>query len=52
MRQEILLNEGWQFYKGDIYVEKPAYKGPVYSQSKTERKKAGPAAYAYSDAVD
>lgn len=52
MRHEILLNDGWRFHRGDIAVEAPAYKGPVYSQSKTERKKSGPAAYAYSDAPD
>ena len=38
MRHEILLNDGWRFHRGDIVVEAPAYKGPVYSQSKTERK--------------
>lgn len=52
MRTEILLNDKWLFHKGDIDIEVPAYKGPVYSQSKTERKKSGPAAYAYSDAPD
>lgn len=52
MRHEILLNDGWRFHRGDITVDTPAYKGPVYSQSKTERKKSGPAAYAYSDAPD
>jgi hypothetical protein len=52
IRHEILLNDGWRFHRGDIAVEAPAYKGPVYSQSKTERKKSGPAAYAYSDAPD
>jgi len=49
MRTEILLNEGWRFYKGDIPVNRPADKGPVYSQSKVERKKIGPAAYHYHD---
>lgn len=49
MRQEILLNDGWRFHKGDIVVDRPADKGPVYSQSKTERKKIGPAAYHYHD---
>ena len=52
MRTEILLNDGWLFHKGDINIEKPFYKGPVYSQSKTERKKCGPAAYSYSDMTD
>jgi len=49
MRTELLLNDGWLFYGGDIKTELPADKGPVYSQSKTERKKIGPAAYHYHD---
>ena len=52
MRSEILLNDGWRFHKGDIFVDRPAAKGPVYSQSKTERKKIGPAAYLYRDNPD
>ena len=52
MRQEILLNENWRFHKGDIFVDRPADKGPVYSQSKVERKKIGPAAYHYHDKPD
>ena len=52
MRTEILLNDNWSFHKGDIEISTPVYKGPVYSQSKTERKKAGPAAFAYSDNPD
>ncbi len=52
MRTEILLNNDWNFHKGDIKVETPYWKGPVYSQSKTERKKSGPAAYSYQDAPD
>lgn len=52
MRQEILLNDSWRFHKGDIPVPRPADKGPVYSQSKVERKKIGPAAYHYHDKPD
>lgn len=52
MRQEILLNKDWCFHKGNIEVAPPARKGPVYSQSKTERKKAGPAAKNYPDGAD
>jgi len=52
MRSEILLNKNWNFHKGDIEILPPAYKGAVYSQSKTERKKSGPAAFAYSDNPD
>ena len=52
MRREILLNENWRFHKGDIQVCRPADKGPVYIQSKVERKKIGPAAYHYHDKPD
>lgn len=44
MRQEILLNDGWLFHKGDIAEPVSPDKGFVYMQSKTERKKSGPAA--------
>lgn len=50
MRQEILLNDGWLFHKGDIAEPVSPDKGFVYMQSKTERKKSGPAAYAFPDA--
>lgn len=52
MRKEILLNEGWLFHKGDIKIDRPASKGPIYMQSKTERKRIGPAAYGYFDRPD
>lgn len=52
MRQERLLNEGWLFHRGDIPVNRPVTKGPVYMQSKTERKLIGPAAYLYCDDPD
>lgn len=52
MRQEILLEEGWRFHRGDILIPTPGWKGPVYTQSKTERKQAGPAAYKYPDQPD
>ena len=52
MRTEILLNDDWNFHKGDINVEKPYWKGPVYSQSKTQRKQMGPAALGYLDIPD
>ena len=52
MRKEINLNKNWFFHKGDIKVDRPADKGPVYAQSKTERKKIGPAAYHYHDRPD
>ena len=52
MRKEIILNEGWLFHKGDIKVDKPVDKGPIYTQSKTQRMLAGPAAYQYFDKPD
>ncbi len=52
MRKEVLLNSGWVFHKGDILEPMSADKGFVYTQSKTERKKSGPAAYAYPDTPD
>lgn len=51
MRKEIKLNEAWVFHRGDIEVPKPADKGAVYSQSKTERKLMGPACYNYYDGL-
>ncbi len=52
MRTELLLNDNWYFYRGDIEWETPFWKGPVYAQSKTERKQFGPAAYYYEDRPD
>lgn len=52
MRIEMLLNDRWLFHKGDIKVERPIIKGPIYAQSKTERKLMGPAAYQYLDNPD
>lgn len=52
MRKEILLNSGWIFHRGDIPVPRPTSKGPVYSQSKTERRLMGPACYDYMDDPD
>lgn len=46
------LNNNWKFHKGDIKIPRPAEKGPVYSQSKNERKLIGPAAYYYFDKPD
>ena len=46
------LNNDWNFHKGDIIIPRPVEKGPVYSQSKNERKLIGPAAYYYFDKPD
>ena len=52
MRKHILLNDGWLFHRGDIRVPIATFKGPIYSQSKTERKMTGPASYTYKDGPD
>ncbi len=52
MREKIRLNDGWLFHKGDINTPRPTDKGPVYMQSKTERKLCGPAARHYFDSPD
>ena len=52
MRKYMLLNEGWYFHWGDIDIPMPTFKGPVYSQSKTERRLSGPASYTYQDKSD
>ncbi len=43
------LYDNWLFHKGDIENYRPVEKGLTYMQSKSERKKVGPAAYHYTD---
>ena len=52
MREKILFDDDWLFHKGDVPVQTPKVKGPVYTSAKTERKKQGPACIYYNDAVD
>lgn len=52
MREKILLDNGWKFHFGDINIDYPRTKGPVYTQSKTETMKWGPAACDYDDNSD
>lgn len=52
MREKILFDDNWLFHKGDVKIETPKVKGPVYTSAKTERKKQGPACIYYNDAVD
>ena len=52
MREKIKLNEHWQFHLGDLPIPDFKSKGPTYTQSKTERMKAGPACYYYIDDPD
>lgn len=48
MREKILFNDNWLFHEGDISEPTPAFKGPIYTQSKTEHKKWGPASRNYA----
>ncbi len=52
MREKILLNDNWMFHRGDINMELPKDKGPIYMQSKTERKIWGPASRHYNGIPD
>lgn len=52
MRERILFCDGWKFHKGDIKINVPMDKGPLYMQAKTERFRMGPAAKNYSDIPD
>ena len=52
MREKIKFNTGWKFHEGDFDKIDFKVKGPVYTQSKTERVKAGPACYYYDDESD
>lgn len=49
---KILLNDDWNFHRGEIEVKMPPYKGASYMQAKTEAHLTGPAAYAYNDRVN
>lgn len=49
MGKRILFVDGWRFHDGEIEVERPAVKGPVYTQAKTESYRHGPAATCYED---
>ena len=52
MSQRILFCDGWLFHDGEIEVTPPALKGPVYTQSKTETYRHGPASVFYLDKPD
>lgn len=52
MREKILFDEKWIFHRGDINIELPKDKGPIYIQSKTERKVWGPASRHYNGVPD
>ena len=48
MKEKVLFDDNWRFHEGNINTEYPKDKGPVYVQSKTERKVWGPAAIHYT----
>ena len=52
MRTKELFCDSWLFHRGDITVERPLDKAPIYVQSKTERYRSGPAAIHYSDYIN
>ena len=45
----ILFTDNWRFHDGEIERVLPAVKGPVYTQSKTESYREGPASVNYPD---
>lgn len=49
MSERILFVDNWLFHKGEIITERPAVKGPVYTQAKTESYRRGPASINYDD---
>lgn len=51
MREKINLDMNWLFHKGDLVLEYPKDKMPVYNSSKTERALWGPA-YQFFDTED
>ena len=52
MSLRIPFNEDWVFFDGDINMPKNAWKGPIYTQAKTENKRLGPASVYYDDRPD
>ena len=52
MREKLSINDNWLFHKGDISADAPKHKGPLYSQSKTERARWGGASADLYDKPD
>ena len=52
MREKILFDDGWLFHRGELGPHTWRSKGPTYMQSKTERRRVGPASRYYNDAPD
>ncbi len=50
MSTRILFNDAWRFFDGELQTqEAPRWKGPVYTEAKTERHRRGPASIQYPD---
>ncbi len=49
MREKLLLDFNWLFHDGDIEIDLPPTKLPLYTQAKTEHAIWGPASFAYPD---
>ncbi|MBQ3017007.1 MAG: DUF4982 domain-containing protein [Clostridia bacterium] len=49
MSERILFVDKWLFHDGEIETERPAVKGPVYTEAKTETYRRGPASINYDD---
>lgn len=52
MRERILFDRDWYFHCGDVNIDYPQIKGPVYTMAKTERIKMGPASRYYDIDVE
>lgn len=52
MRERILFDRDWYFHCGDVSIDYPQIKGPVYTMAKTERMRMGPASRYYNIDVD
>jgi hypothetical protein len=52
MREKVLFDREWYFHCGDVNIDYPQIKGPVYTMAKTERMRMGPASRYYDIDVD
>ncbi len=52
LREKISFDKDWLFHKGDIDLELPKEKGPVYKSAKTETMLWGPASRHYNGSPD
>ena len=52
MREILNIDNDWLFHLGEIEIGEPLQKGPIYSSSKSESARWGPAARYYDDYSD